>query len=109
MGLDGGGKRLAGGSGKLEKGTEELGMSDKYPGLGGGQTEFIWNVLQGGCAGSVAFRIGDVGPDPPHIMVPGKFSAQVRTADHRDIAQATGGGGVGLSTSGFSYGGGGIQ
>ena len=51
---------------KLEKDREELGASDKDHRTGGGQPKGIWDVLQGGSAGSVAFQVGDVGIDP-HI------------------------------------------
>ena len=65
---------MAGGSGKLEKGAEELGASDKDPGTEGGQPEGFQDVLQGGSAGGVYFQGRDVVPDPPYGTGPGNFS-----------------------------------
>ena len=90
---------MAGCSGKLKKSAEELGAADTDPGFGGGQSEGIWDVLQGVCAGSVAFWVRDVGPDPPHGTVPGNFPTQGHAADHMEAAYDTGGEGMGLLTA----------
>ena len=49
---------MAGGSGKVEKGAEDLGAAEKNPGMGGGQTEGIRDVLQGVSTGGVFFGSG---------------------------------------------------
>ena len=109
MGLDGGGRRLAGGGGKLEKFPEELVTADEDPDLGGAQPEGIRDVLQGVSAGGVTFRVRDMGHEPPHVTSPGKFSTQGREADHREADKEEGVRGLVLSTAGDRYGGGGIR
>ena len=49
-----------------------------------------------------------MGPEPLHGTGPGKFSAQIHAADQREAAKEAGGVGLGVSTTGVSYGGGGI-
>ena len=94
---------------RLEKVTEELGTADENPGTGGGQSNSIWNVFQGGSTGVVDFGDRDVGDDPRHGTGPGKFSTQGRAADHGEIAEEAGGGGLGIYTAGGRNGGGGLQ
>ena len=55
---------MASGSGKLQKVAKELGAAEEDPGMGGGQTEGIRDVLQGSSAGSIDFRVRDMGADP---------------------------------------------
>ena len=94
------------GNGKLEKSMEDLGAADEDTGPGGGRSEVIQDVLQGGSAGSVGFWVRDVGPDPPHGTGPGEFSAQGQAADHQEAAKEAGGGGLVLPTAGIGYVGG---
>ena len=75
---------MAGIGGKIDKCSEDLGMNDKDTGTGGGRTEGIWDVFQGGSSGGSTFRIRDMGPEPPHGAGPGQFSSQGRAADHRE-------------------------
>ena len=84
-------------------------MADEDPRLGGGQPEGIRYVFQGGHACVVAFRVGDVGPDPPHVTGPVQFSEQGHMEDHRETSEEGGVGGMGIPTVGNSYGGGGIR
>ena len=55
---------MAGGSGKIQKVAKELGAAEEDPGMGGGQPEGIRDVLQGSSAGSIDFRVRDMGADP---------------------------------------------
>ena len=80
-----------------------MGAVDKDPGTRGVRTEGIQVLLQGRSPGGVDFRVGDVGPDPPHGAGPGNFSTQGRAADHREAYKE--GGGLGVSTTCVSYGG----
>ena len=84
---------MDGGGGKLEKGAEELGAADEDPGPGGRQPEGIWDVLQGGSAGSVDFRVRDVGPDPCMERDLGSFRHRVawRIKGRHSIRQEEGG------------------
>ena len=50
--------------------------------------------FQGGSAGSVDFRVGDVNHDPLQGTGPRKFSTQGHTADHWEAANETGVGGM---------------
>ena len=93
---------MAGGSGKHEKGAEELGMVEKDPGIGGGQPEDVRDAFQGVSIGDVALPVRDVGDDPPHGTGPGKFSTQGSAADQGETAEETGGRGLGTSTAGGS-------
>ena len=83
-------RQLTGGSGKLDKGSEELGADDEDPGTVWGIPEGIRDILQGGISGSVAFWFGKVGPEPPHGTVPRQFSTQVRAVDHQEAAEEAG-------------------
>ena len=49
---------------------------------GGHHPTGLGDVLQGGGAGGSSIWFGDIGDDPPHGKVPGKFSAQSRQADY---------------------------
>ena len=83
-------------------------MYDKDPVPGGGRTEGIRVLLQGGSPGGVAFRVRSVDPDPLYRAGPGSFSAQGCVADHREADEEAGGEGLVVSTADVSYGGGGI-
>ena len=74
----------------------------------GGRPEGVPFILQGGSPGGVAFRVGDLGPDPPHGAGPGKLPAQGRATYYREAAEATGGGDMGVSPTGGSNGGSGF-
>ena len=80
---------------------------DKDPGPVGGRPEDI-RFFKGGRPGGVAFRVGDVGPDPPYGASPGQFPAQDRAMDHRDEDEEVGGWGVVVSSAGDIDGGGGF-
>ena len=83
-------------------------MAYKDIGMGGVQTKGIWDVLQGGSAGGVAFRVRDVGADTLYGTDPREFSVQGCTEDHGETSEAKGGGGMGISTAGGNNGGGGF-
>ena len=53
------------------------------------------SILQGSCAGGVAFRGRDTGPDPLDGEGPEQLSAQGRATDHHETSKAAGGGGGG--------------
>ena len=59
-------------------------------GRGGRHPTGLWGVLQGGGAGGYSIQVGDVGAEPPHGKVPGKFIAQGRQADYGEIAKFKG-------------------
>ena len=63
---------------------------NRIQGQEGGRPKGIWDVLQGSNPGGVAFRLGGVGPYPPHGTGPGQFSAQVRVEEHREAAKEVG-------------------
>ena len=65
--------------------------------MGGIRTEGIW-----GASGGVAFRVGDVDPEPPYGAVPGQFPAQGLELDHRDADKVKGGRKMGISSAGGS-------
>ena len=67
---------------------------------GGGGTEGIGSLIQSGSAGGVGFRGRDVGPDPPSGEGPGQISTQGQAVDHRETAEAAGGGELGLPSAG---------
>ena len=77
--------------------------------MGGVQPTVIRDVFQSGSLGSVAFWVGDVGDDPLQGTVPGNFSAQGCAANHGETAEATGGGGLRISTAGSINGGFGLR
>ena len=62
---------------------------DIEPGWGG--PEVIEAFIQRGCAGGVAFRDRDVGPDPPDGEGPEKLSAQGHATDYWEAAETEGG------------------
>ena len=93
----------------LKKVEEEFGATYDNPGPRGGQPECIRYIIQGGSVGSVAFRVGDVGHDPPHGMVPKKFSTQGHATYHWEAANKAGGGGMELSAACERNRGGGIR
>ena len=90
------------------EGTEELDTDDEDNGMGGRHTTGLRDVLQGGGTGGSSIWVGDVGDDPPHGKGPGKFPSQGRQADYGEAAKATGGWGLGVTTTGDSNGGGGV-
>ena len=51
-----------------------------------------------------AFRVRDVGPEPPYGVGPGKLPKQGCATYHHDSAQEAGGGGMGVSSAGGSDG-----
>ena len=74
--------------------------------MGGGIPKDIGFFLKGGCTGGVAFRVGDVGPDPSYGAVPGQFPAQVCAMDNREAAEEAEGRDMVVSSDGGSDGGG---
>ena len=72
---------------------------------GGGRPEDIGVVLLGGRTCGVAFRVRDVGPDPPYGAGPGKLPAQGRATAHREATKAEGGGDMVISSADGSDGG----
>ena len=49
-----------------------------------------------------------MGPDPPYGAGPGKFPAKGFVTDHQEATEEVGGGCIGVSSNGGSYGGGGF-
>ena len=76
--------------------------------MGGRHTTGLRDVFQGGGSYNTPIWVGDVGDYPPHGQVPGYFSEQIRQADYRETAKATGGWELGVPTAGYIYGGGGF-
>ena len=58
--------------GNLRKAQKSWARLTRILGREGGTTEVIQDVLQGGSAGSVYFRVVDVGPGPPNGTGPGQ-------------------------------------
>ena len=71
---------------------------------GGGIPEGIGSLLQSGSAGGDSFKGIDVVPETPYGIGPEQLSVQGRTTAHREEAEVTGGGELGLSSAGGSTG-----
>ena len=69
----------------------------------------IGDILQGICAGDVAFWVRDVDPDPPYGAGPEQISAQGCAIDHRETSEAAEGGFLVISSAGGSNGGSGLR
>ena len=78
-------------------------MSGKDTGTGGRQPTGLGGVIQGSGAGGSSIQVRDVGADPPHGKVPGKFPAQGRQSDYREERW-----GLGVPTAGYINLGGGV-
>ena len=63
---------------------------DEDPGPGGVRPEDT-RFFKGTRPGGVAFRVGDVGPDPPYKAGSGQFLAQGLTTYHREAPTEAGG------------------
>ena len=68
--------------GQLEKARKSWSWLTRILGAGGSPLLGIRDIFQGGSSGGVAFRVGDVGDDPPHGPSPGNVSAQCHASDH---------------------------
>ena len=74
-----------------------LGREGEYP--------RILFFFKGGRTGGVAFRVRDMGTDPPYVVGPGQIPAQGRATAHQEAAEAVGGGYMGVSSAVSSNGG----
>ena len=59
-------------------------------GTGGIHPTGIGGVFQGSGAGGPPIRVRDVGDDPPHGQVPGKFPKYIFQTNYGDTSKATG-------------------
>ena len=69
-----------------------MGAVDKDPGTGGGRTEDVQDVLQGGSSVSVDLWVRDVGPDPRRERALGSFKHRVAWRITRRKPMRRGGG-----------------
>ena len=63
---------MAHGNEKLTEDTEELGLAEKYLGMGRINHTGVWKLIKGIDTGGFSVLVGDVGDDPPHGMGPGE-------------------------------------
>ena len=81
-------------------------MDGKESGEQGCQPRVLGDVFQSGGKLSVYIWVRDVGADPPHGTGPGKISKWGCKEDNMETTKETRVGGLGITNTGFSNGGG---